>query len=82
MVTLTIHADEPFAAALRSYAAGLGKSVNQTIKDVFAPILGLAKDRESVSPWQKYYGALPDSDVAEWDRQICEMRTIDEEMWK
>ena len=82
MVTMTIHADESFADALRAYAAGLGKSVNQTIKDVIAPIIGLAKDQESVSPWKKYYGALPDSDVAEWDRKISEMRTIDEEMWK
>ena len=64
MVTMTIHADETFAAALRAYAEGLGKSVNQAVKDVFAPILGLAKDQESVSPWQKYYGALPDADVA------------------
>ena len=82
MVTMTIHADETFATALRAYAKGLGTSVNQTVKDVFAPILGLAKEQEVVSPWQKYYGAIPETDVPEWDRQIDEMRSIDGEIWK
>ena len=40
MTTVTIHAEDAFAAALRTYARTLGKSVNQTVKDVFAPILG------------------------------------------
>ena len=83
MVTMTIHADEAFAVALRKYAANLGKSVNQTVKDVFAPLLGLArKDDAGESRWSRFVGALPNVDVCAWDRDIAEMRTIDKEMWK
>ena len=83
MVTMTIHADDAFAEALRTYAEGLGKSVNQTIKDVLRPILGLAKNKsERETPWSRFYGAMPEIDVDSWNREIGEMRTIDEEMWK
>ena len=83
MVTMTIHAEEDFAIALRAYAAELGKSVNQTVKDVFAPILGLAWAQErKESPWKKFIGAMPDIDTSAWDRRIGEIRQVDEEMWK
>ena len=45
------------------------------------PILGLAK-KENATPWSKFYGALPEIDASAWNREISEMRTIDEEMWK
>ena len=55
MVTMTIHADDAFAEALRTYAEGLGKSVNQTIKDILRPILGLAqKKSERETPWSRF----------------------------
>ena len=83
MVTMTIHAEEDFATALRAYAAELGKSVNQTVKDVFAPLLGLAKSQErKESPWSRFIGAMPDIDTRAWDRTIGEIRMVDEEMWK
>ena len=47
MTTVTIHAEDAFAAALREYADRLGKSVNQTVKDLLSPILGLIKVDES-----------------------------------
>ena len=81
MVTMTIHADEPFAEALRAYADGLGKSINQTVKDILTPILGLAK-KDNETPWSKFYGAMPEIDANAWNREINEMRTVDEEMWK
>ena len=81
MVTMTIHADEAFAEALRAYADGVGKSINQTVKDILTPILGLAK-KDNETPWSKFYGAMPEIDASAWDREISEMRTIDEEMWK
>ena len=81
MVTMTIHADEPFAEALRAYADGLGKSINQTVKDILTPILGLAK-KDNETPWSKFYGAMPEIDANAWNREINEMRAIDEEMWK
>jgi len=82
MTTMTIHADEPFADALRAYAAGIGKSVNQTIKDVFAPILGLTAQAHKESPWGRFAGALPDIDCDHWDTVVASSRTIDAELWK
>ena len=81
MVTMTIHADEPFAEALRAYADRVGKSINQTVKDILTPILGLAK-KDNETPWSKFYGAMPEIDASAWNREINEMRAIDEEMWK
>jgi len=83
MTTMTIHADDAFSAALRAYAAELGKSVNQTVKDVFSPILGLAPCVEPKSnPWQRFAGALPEIDCARWDAEMLKTRTIDEDLWK
>ena len=48
MCTMTIHANDVFAEALRNYAAKLGKSVNQTVQDVLAPVLGLPVDSAAV----------------------------------
>lgn len=83
MTTMTIHAEDAFAEALRAYAAGLGKSVNRTIKDVFAPILGLSpRETRKENPWCKFAGALPDIDCARWEGAIASARTIDAELWK
>jgi len=83
MTTMTIHADDVFAVSLRNYAAKLGKSVNQTVKDVFAPILGLAAGEEPKSnPWSRFAGALPDIDCARWDAEVKAARTVDSELWK
>lgn len=83
MTTMTIHADDAFADSLRTYAANLGKSVNQTVKDVFAPILGLsAREEPKSNPWGRFCGALPDIDCARWDSAIESARTVDAELWK
>ena len=50
MTTMTIHAEDDFAVALRAYARSVGKSVNQAVKDVFAPILGLSEPAAE-NPW-------------------------------
>ena len=81
MTTMTIHADDTFAVALRAYARNLGKSVNQTVKDVFAPILGLA-EAEGQSPWARFYGAGVQMDGEAWEREISDMRQVDAEMWR
>ena len=83
MVTMTIHADDLFALALKRYAADLGKSINQTVKDVFAPILGLAaKSAEHESPFDKFYGAAKEIDEQGWHDLTASNRTIDAEIWK
>ena len=81
MTTMTIHAEEAFAASLREYARNLGKSVNQTVKDVFAPILGLAEP-QAESPWARFYGAGAKIDVRAWKKDLSSMRQVDEELWR
>ena len=83
MTTMTIHADDMFALALKRYAADLGKSINQTMKDVFAPILGLAaKSAEYKSPFGRFYGAAKDIDDTSWREFTATNRTIEAEIWK
>ena len=81
MTTMTIHADDAFAVALRDYARNLGKSVNQTVKDVFAPILGLVEAEEQ-SPWARFYGAGAQMDSKAWKRSLADMRRADKERWR
>ena len=81
MTTMTIHAEDAFAVALRNYARTLGKSVNQTVKDVFAPILGLAEP-EAESPWARFYGAGSEIDCRAWEEDLASLRQIDKELWR
>jgi len=60
---------------------GLGKRVNQTVKDILRLILGLVENRKE-NPRSRFYGALPDIDIESWKKNINEMRVVDEEMWK
>lgn len=83
MTTMTIHAEDDFAVALREYAAKLGKSVNRTVKDVFAPILGMVEgEKDRQNPWGRFAGALPDIDCERWDSEISSGRAVDAELWK
>lgn len=83
MTTMSIHSDDAFAEALRNYAAKMGKSVNQTVKDVFSPILGLTTETgEKTNPWSRFVGALPDIDCERWDKAVDSVRVVDEELWK
>lgn len=83
MTTMTIHAEDDFATALREHARRQGKSVNQTVKDVFAPILGLVAVEESKNPFMRFYGAAArEIDAEGWTRDLAEMRKVDEGMWK
>lgn len=61
MTTITIHAEDAFAAALREYADHLGKSVNQAVKDLLLPILGLRTENVPVriNQGKAVYGCIP-----------------------
>lgn len=85
MTTVTIHADDEFAIALRAYAARLGKSVNQTVKDYLAPILGLYHDEsmeKRVNPWKRFCGCIPKDEADALRAVVAEQHVIDEEMWR
>ena len=84
MTTMTIHADDIFAEALRAYARRSRKSINQTVKDLLAPILGIVKKRsgDADNPFMKFCGVLPKGTAADLDKAIANQRRIDPEMWR
>ena len=84
MTTMTIHADDVFAEALRTRASKSGKSINQTVKDLLAPILGLVKKRvgDADNPFMKFCGVLPKGAGNELRKAVAAQRRIDPEMWK
>ena len=84
MTTMTIHADDVFAEALRTYARRSGKSITQTVNDLLAPILGIVKKRtgDADNPFMKFCGVLPKDTKVNFDKAIATQRRIDSEMWK
>ena len=84
MTTVTIHAEDAFAAALRAYAERLGKSVNQAVKDLLSPVLGLHSGHapNRVNQWKAVYGCISRKDSAFVRKAIASQHVIDEEMWK
>lgn len=84
MTTVTIHAEEAFAVALRAYADRLDKSVNQTVKDLLSPVLGLIKVDASdrVNRWKTVYGCVPKKEADAVRTAIAAQHSIDREMWR
>ena len=84
MTTMTIHADEAFAEALRAYAQGAKMSVNKAVQALIAPLLGLTenKDDDSNNPFLRHCGILNKSEKESLAKSVSSQRTIDPEMWK
>ncbi len=83
MTTMTIHVEDAFAETLRNFAERSGRSVNQTVKAILAPVLGFetASDK-AADPYGDLLGALGHDDAEEMRRSIAAQRKIDPEMWK
>ena len=81
MTTMTIHVEDDFAAALRSFADRSGMSINQTVKTMLAPLLGLSKAEDKVSPYADLLGALPHAEADKLRKAVEAQHVIDEEMW-
>ena len=84
MTTVTIHAEDAFAAALRAYADRLGKSVNQAVKDLLSPIIGLRSENapNRVNQWKAVYGCISKKEADSVRKAIAAQHSIDEDMWK
>ena len=84
MTTVTIHAEDAFATALREYADRIGKSVNQAVKDLLSPVLGLcgADASDRVNRWKSVYGCIPKREADAVRKAIAAQHSIDEEMWR
>jgi len=82
MTTMTIHAEDAFAVALRSYAARLGKSVNQAVKDLISPLIGYGESEARNNPWGKFYGCISSAEADCLRAVVAEQHRIDEDLWK
>lgn len=83
---MTFRADPDFFEALRSYADGLGVSVNTAIRDIVAPVIGVAKrmrvNRVPRNDVKRFCGLLKDVDCSELTSAQKRFSRIDEDMWK
>ena len=84
MTTMTIHVEDTFAEALRAYARSVGTSVNKVVKELLAPILGVAEGgvSDNDNPYMKFCGVIPKEETRRLGKSLAEQRKIDEEMWK
>jgi len=83
MCTMTIHANDVFADALRAYAAHLGKSVNQAVQELLAPTLGLAAAAaEPENPFLSCCGVVSGADGKSLRKTLSAHRKVDAELWK
>ena len=82
---LTFRAEPDFIEAIRAYAEKMGMSVNSTLKEIIAPVIGFARSRTATAPRNdlaKFCGVLKDVDCTELEAAQTAFSTIDEEMWK
>ena len=49
MATMTIHVEDRFAEILRALAAKTGTSVNQAIKAILLPVLGIRNEAHALA---------------------------------
>ena len=83
MTTMTIHVEDSFADVLRTFAAKKGTSVNQAIKAILSPVLGIRNEAtEEDSPYADLLGALSHSDAKSMKANLSSLRTIDAEIWQ
>ena len=83
MSTITIHAEDYIAVALREHAERLGKSVNMTAKEILSVALGLvAKPKRKVPSFMKCAGILSHEAADELRAAQADFSHVDEEMWK
>ena len=86
MEALTFRAEPEFVSALRSYADGLGISVNAALREIVAPVIGFSRRVRTVrrprNSLSRFRGTLTDEDLAPIIAAQADFSRIDEEMWK
>ena len=83
MTTVTIHADDTFAAAIREAALAAGQSVNKFVQIKLGQALGLLKGGKRARPDFLDFGTpLSRAAAAELRSVQNDFSVVDEEMWK
>ena len=83
MSTITIHAEDYIAIALREHAERMGKSVNMAAKEILAGALGLVQKPKRKTPsFLKCAGILSHEAADELRAVQADFSRVDEEMWE
>ena len=83
MSTITIHAEDCIAVALREHAERLGKSVNKAAQEILAAALGLvAKPKRRTPSFMKCAGILSREAADELRAAQADFSLVEESMWK
>lgn len=83
MTTMTIHADDALADAIRKGAAEAGLSISKFIQNSMSATLGLFRRKEKPRPDFFDFGSPISHEAAEELRSVQkDFDVIDEEMWK
>ncbi len=83
MTTMTIHADDALAEAIRKGAAEAGQSISKFIQTTMGMALGLVKRRDRKLPsFLQIKTPLTDEGYRELMSVQKDFEVIDEEMWK
>lgn len=83
MTTLTIHADDELAAAIRAAAAESGQSVSKFIQATVGTALGVFKRKKKPLPDFFDFGKPISREAAEELLSVQkDFEVIDEDMWK
>ncbi len=81
MTTLTIHADDALATAIRAAATDAGQSVSKFIQNTMGTALGLFKRRQ-MPDFLDVKVRISDEGYHELMSVQKDFETIDEDMWK
>jgi len=83
MSTITIHAEDYLAAAVRDYAMKMDKSVNVAVKELLASALHLVRPTRRREPsFMKCCGVLDSKAADELRSAQRDFSRVDAEMWK
>lgn len=81
MTTLTIHADDYLADAIRVAASNAGSSINVFLKDLISSALGVSGTRRTPS-FMNVTHRLTDGGAKELLSAQAAFSQVDEELWK
>ena len=83
MSTITIHAEDYLAVAVREYAERMGKSVNKAVSELLASTLHLVRPTARQKPSFLSCAGSLDSEAADELRSVQnDFSKVDAEMWK
>ena len=85
MKSITIHGiDDPLAELIKSRAQTEGLSINKTVKKLLEESLGVKPRTTDINrdDFEEFCGIWSNSDLAEFEEDTKDLRSINDEDWK